>query len=211
MIDTRDALLCSQGYIIEQSVIPEKICTDAVLCLNKNPDEFYTWKDTESIRFRNWVQNFLTHTYPVFNGYGAELQVFNRYTGGVQWWHDDNSATYGYPVTGPRRIFVCCYLTDTRNGGGALKIIPDSHLGGYKSMRTAMQKVYKNGIKIPQTHDYNGETRMQYPELFNNHPSEITLNVPAGSIIAVDERMIHRTEINTRPERRTMVLWWLHL
>lgn len=194
------------GYAVYESALPELLVEQCAAEINDNPQCIFEWTSPLAQEFRLCIYNITRREGFRLDG-TAELHVFNRGIG-REWqtaWHDDDPATYGLPK-GPNRIFVCAYLTPTTHGRGALRVIPNSHKGGYGALRSQM-RAFKTWVDSYPEGKNCGWT--QFPDLYDAHPDQETITVPAGSLIVCDEKIIHGTEPNVGPNRRTMALYWL--
>ena len=195
--------LLETGYMLWPSVVPDDLRCRSIAELNIIPDEFGAWTTPLAVEFKGWLRAFLDSNNCILSD-DSDLQIFNRYTGSIQPWHDDNDGS------GRIRVFVCVYLTPTTEGRGPLKIIPMSHRNsGYESMRgEVLQQMYRQKNRLPPYENYSGKFEDDYPHLYQKHPDELIVEVPAGSVIAVNNKILHATNVHCGPERRTMVLWW---
>ncbi len=217
---TREQLL-QDGYIVFESVAPRELCEAAATIINATSEgPTFTWNDPVSLQFREWGKAFLESTGLGLHGWSADIHIFNRrpgVRGDGQFWHDDNQHNHPFYQMGPdvkegRRVFACTYFTDTFNGRAPFRVIPNSHHGGYKDFRIRFttMRLQMSGIRPPGvTEDYQGDIFADFPDMWGSHPDERVLEVPAGSIVVCDERMLHGTPMNTTTERRPMALWWL--
>lgn len=108
------------------------------------------------------------------------------------WWCWDHPVSYRRAAT---QVAVLCYLTDTSNENGALRVLPGSH---HRS--TAMH------AHLPEPH---GEDASRLPPVhpaMTDHSDQITVSVRAGDAVLLDYRLLHGTHANAGPNRRDCIL-----
>ena len=210
--------LLQDGYIHFPGAVPADLLDRCIAEINTNPDERWDWEGPLADEFRSWFRTFMDYTELSIWG-ESSLNVFNRHEGGYMWWHSDGAG--GNPAYG-RRVFCCVYMTPTYGGGG-LKVVPGSHIGAAFDKLKARQAEFiadpiHQMIQDPANPDsmiHNPEKGnllpLMYPDL---HPDlchidgEVTLEVPAGTVVIADERIWHSVAVNKRQNRRVMVMWW---
>ncbi|HZQ92188.1 MAG TPA: phytanoyl-CoA dioxygenase family protein [Terriglobales bacterium] len=116
---------------------------------------------------------------------------------GPLWWHQDWWC-WDHPVTyrkSPVQVAVLCYLCDTTQANGALRILPGSHL------------------RSSPIHALLPEAQSSTPEgPLHKHPAMIelageeTIAVSAGDAVVIDYRVLHATHANSTEMRRDCVL-----
>lgn len=197
-------ILDVHGYVKFPSVVPEHIRHYCLSMLRLRQGDSFAWPPDEGWQYSQWLDEFLRGTGLNLHN-PSSIVAFCRPVGDGMRWHDDDLR-----MAGERRAFVCTYLTPTTEGRGALRIIPGSHHGGYSTFRARMQLVRKKLSLERPFEDYRGAPSVMaaYPDVFGPHPEEQPLEVPEGSVIVCDERMIHGTVPNAGPGVRSMVMTW---
>jgi phytanoyl-CoA dioxygenase PhyH len=113
------------------------------------------------------------------------------------WWHQDWWC-WDHPVSLRRsatQVAVLCYLTQTSETNGAVRLLPGSHL---KS--TAMH------AQLPEPHgEYANGLSLDHPAMIDS-PGQVTVPVNAGDAVLLDYRLLHGTHANASPQRRDCVL-----
>lgn len=196
--------LRTQGYCVFQNVVPVTLRQAAVEEINRNPSENFIWTGPLAKQFDTWIKGFM-QTCAMGLERHAELLVFSRPVGDNMRWHDDSIG--GSPHG--RRVFSATYLTPTTEGRGPLRIIPQSFNGGYKPLQEYMERVRLTMSQLPPYQDYRGNAMEDFNDLWRDHPDQKELAVPEGSVVLVDERVLHGTSVNQGPGRRIMVLQWM--
>ena len=200
--------LSLHGFAVYESAIAKNLCDMCVDEINQKSENIFEWTTPLAQELRLCMYNILRREGLRCHG-TAELHVFNRGIG-REWqtaWHDDDPETYELPK-GPDRIFACAYLTPTTYGRGALRVIPNSHKGGYESFRCQIRAFKKWVDEYPEGKNC-GWTR--FPDLYEAHADQETVAVSSGTIVVCDEKIIHGTEPNVGQRRRTMALYWLEV
>lgn len=63
-----------------------------------------------------------------------------------------------------------------------------------------------------ESSDPNPDTRKNllddFPDLIMPIAGEVVLEMPAGTILVANERLMHGVKMNKRQGNRTMVMWW---
>lgn len=192
--------LQNNGYLVFEDVMPKDMA-EFVLCeMDSIGNGIHPWNSQISKELSDFIELFLLE-HGIDTKDRSDIFTFNRPHGEGMYWHDD---THGNTPDGGR-IFVACYLTDTRNGGGALKIIPFSHISPDVKFRDMVREAKLASINSNLSIEEN------FPDVCLTHPFEKTIGVLPGSLIVCDERMIHAVEVNSKSESRKMVLQWMWL
>ena len=208
---TNKELLSRDGYVQFPSVMPNDLRSRCVTELledttvrygDGNADGFY-WRSPLAEEFRAWFREFLAGLELDIFG-ESDFSTFNRPVGDRMYWHCDTDG--GDPNYG-RRVFCCAYLTPTTNGRGPLVVIPGSHISkNYDVLRARVRK-----FRI-ETSDPNPLTckslEVDFPDLLKPLEGQCAVEMPAGTVLVADERIIHSVAINNGPGRRIMVMWW---
>ncbi len=192
--------LRESGYVVFECVIPEQLIASSLAEINTCQDVFWMWTGQQAETFKTWLRGFVELSLPITpedgpNG-NATLHIINRNPGDSMCWHEDEDGS------NTSRIFVCCYLTPTTQGRGALKVLPflrdrDGLLEAIHCMKRDVWSGMNSDAAIAQ-----------YPILHARYPDEILVEVSAGSIVVGDRRLVHSVDANRGPGRRTMVSWW---
>ena len=204
-------LLAKYGYVQFQSVLPNDLRLRCITELLEDPsvrhgdynDENFYWRSLLAEEFRTWFREFLASLdLDIFGE--SDLGAFNRPVGDRMYWHCDSDG--GDPNYG-RRVFCCVYLTPTTYGRGPLVVIPGSHIDkNYDTLRARVRK-----FRI-ETSDPNPLTckslEVDFPDLLEPLEGQCAVDVPAGTVLVADERIIHSVAINNGPGRRVMAMWW---
>jgi hypothetical protein len=113
------------------------------------------------------------------------------------WWHQDWWC-WDHPISFARsaaQVAVLCYLSDTSERNGALRVLPGSH---HKS--TAIH------AQLPEPHgEYANGLPLDHPAM-RDSPDQITVPVQAGDAVVLDYRLLHGTHANETSDRRDCVL-----
>src|SRR5262249_36631084 len=113
------------------------------------------------------------------------------------WWHQDWWC-WDHPISfelAAPQTAVLCYLDDTNERSGALRVFSGSHHAStpIHSELPAADDVDASGL--PADHPAMG-----------NFPGQRTLSVHAGDAVALDYRLLHGTHANDGPRRRDCIL-----
>ncbi|MGX9431664.1 MULTISPECIES: phytanoyl-CoA dioxygenase family protein [Bradyrhizobium] len=109
------------------------------------------------------------------------------------WWCWDHSISFA--PTAPQ-IAILCYLSDTSDRTGALRILPGSHL---RSLPIHSE--------LPEPHSAAAEQLAPDHPALTDHEGQITLNLRRGDAVAVDYRLLHGTHPNRGLSRRDALLF----
>jgi ectoine hydroxylase-related dioxygenase (phytanoyl-CoA dioxygenase family) len=113
------------------------------------------------------------------------------------WWHQDWWA-WDHPVSfqsDPVQVALLCYLSDTTEKTGALRVIPGSHLAS----------VPLHAL-LPEAHgDESTGLDAGHPAM-RDHPAQVTVEASAGDAVVCDYRLLHGTHAHTGDYRRDCVL-----
>jgi hypothetical protein len=113
------------------------------------------------------------------------------------WWHQDWWC-WDHPISfglSPPQVAVLCYLTDTNERTGALRLLSGSH--------HASLAVHSD-LPGPDAVDASG-LPAHHPAM-SDLPGQRTLSVRAGDAVVLDYRLLHGTHPNEGPHRRDCVL-----
>jgi ectoine hydroxylase-related dioxygenase (phytanoyl-CoA dioxygenase family) len=108
------------------------------------------------------------------------------------WWCWDHPISFG--LSAPQ-VAVLCYLTDTNERNGALRVLSGSH--------HASTPVHSE-LPGPDAVDAGG-LPAHHPAM-GDLPGQRTLSVRAGDAVVLDYRLLHGTHANEAPHRRDCVL-----
>ena len=104
-------------------------------------------------------------------------------------------------------LALLCYLKPTSQEGGALRVIPGSHLHDHPlhhfhhdnpKERTIMRNKLRTG-ELPE-----------HP-LASDHPDQVAVPVAEGEVIALDSRLLHGAYPNKLNSNRNLVTFWFFL
>jgi ectoine hydroxylase-related dioxygenase (phytanoyl-CoA dioxygenase family) len=113
------------------------------------------------------------------------------------WWHQDWWC-WDHPISfrrAPTQVAVLCYLTDTNETNGALRVLPGSH---HKSMPMHGQ--------LPEPHGECANGLPLHHPAMRDCPDQMTVSVRAGDAVVLDYRLLHGTHANGTPQRRDCIL-----
>lgn len=113
------------------------------------------------------------------------------------WWHQDwwcwqHDISFKKDTT---QMALLCYLTNTNEYNGALKVLPGSH----------RQKTKLHSL-LPEAHTDKANKIKQQHAAMNNQKGQITLRMNAGDAVIIDYRLLHATHSNESALRRDCVL-----
>jgi ectoine hydroxylase-related dioxygenase (phytanoyl-CoA dioxygenase family) len=111
------------------------------------------------------------------------------------WWCWDHSISF---ASAAPQIAVLCYLTDTGEHTGALRVLPGSHL-----RRLPIH------AELPEPHSAVAEQLAPDHPALSDHEAQITVNLRRGDAAIVDYRLLHGTHPNRSQSRRDAVLFSL--
>lgn len=112
-------------------------------------------------------------------------------------WHQDWWC-WDHPISrmaAAPQVAVICYLQDVAIGGGALRVLPGSHLHS-----TVLHDV------IPEAHSLGARTLSNLHPAMQPHEGELPLEMRAGDAVVLDYRLLHGTYANMTPFRRDALL-----
>lgn len=113
------------------------------------------------------------------------------------WWHQDWWC-WDHPVSfrsAAAQVAVLCYLVDTDERNGALRVLPGSH-----RQATPLHRA------LPEPH---GDTAARLPidhPAMRNCPGQATVPAKAGDAVILDYRLLHGTHANRTDRWRDSVL-----
>ena len=116
---------------------------------------------------------------------------------GALWWHQDWWC-WDHPVSfrpAASQVALLCYLSDTSEQSGALRVLPGSHRGS--DVLHAL---------LPEAHAREADGVPAGHPAMRDHPRQVTLRAQAGDGVVLDYRLLHGTHPNRGQERRTCVL-----
>jgi hypothetical protein len=126
------------------------------------------------------------------SGYISTKEAHSR----ALWWHQDwwcwEHPLSFRPTTA--QVAVLCYLEDTSEDNGALRVLPRSHHHSLP-LHALLSQAHAQGDQLPPDH-----------AVFSDQPGQITLGARAGDAIALDYRLLHGTHPNASTERRDCLL-----
>lgn len=121
-------------------------------------------------------------------------------------WHQD-CYYWNDPIScapWPQHLFMKYYLSDTSPENGCLKIIPGTHCRRI-DLHDQLQKLNERDIYIQN----GSESKREFDAAFSDHPDQVDVCVPAGSLVIRDARLLHAVRKNYTDTRRTMLLVWI--
>lgn len=113
------------------------------------------------------------------------------------WWHQDWwcwDHAVSYSRTAPQ-VAILCYLSDTSQRNGALRVLPGSHL------RSAPIHAV-----LPEAHGQAAVGLAPGHIAMSDLPEQATLCLRAGDAVAVDYRLLHGTHGNASDARRDCII-----
>ena len=113
------------------------------------------------------------------------------------WWHQDWWC-WDHPASlapEPSQVAVLCYLADTDNRNGALRVLPGSHRTS-TPLHALVEEAHAEDA---------GELAPTHPAM-SDHPGQVTLALRAGDAVVIDYRLLHGTHANATEARRDCVL-----
>lgn len=113
------------------------------------------------------------------------------------WWHQDWWC-WEHPVSyrrEPAQVALLCYLTETDDRHGALRVLPGSH------PRSAPVHA-----ALPEAHSEASTALDPKHVVMSDQPGQVTLALRAGDAVVLDYRLLHGTCANAGPHRRDCLL-----
>ena len=113
------------------------------------------------------------------------------------WWHQDWWC-WDHPLSYRRaasQVALLCYLEDTDEYNGALRVLPGSHL-----------KSFPIHAVLPEAHGHVAEEIEPGHIALRDLSGQVTLRLNAGDAVAIDYRLLHGTHGNASRTRRDCVL-----
>lgn len=111
------------------------------------------------------------------------------------WWCWDAPESYAEL---PMQIGLLCYLQDTHQTNGALRVIPGSH----RRMHELHHEFAKRNKK--ELRAGNNESDL----MFQNRDDQRTVEVKAGDVVIFDARLMHSAHPNSSDAARQLVTLW---
>lgn len=108
------------------------------------------------------------------------------------WWCWDHASSYRRPAP---QVATLCYLSDTDEHNGALRVLPGSHL------RSAPIHAL-----LPEAHGQAVEGLSPGHIATSDLTGQVTLCLKAGDAVAIDYRLLHGTHENSSNTRRDCIL-----
>lgn len=108
------------------------------------------------------------------------------------WWCWDNPVTYRKAAS---QVAFLCYLEDTDEHNGALRLLPGSHL-----QSSPIHAV------LPEAHGHTAEEIEPGHIALSDLSGQVTLRLNAGDAAVIDYRLLHGTHGNASGVRRDCVL-----
>jgi phytanoyl-CoA dioxygenase PhyH len=111
-------------------------------------------------------------------------------------WHQDWWC-WDHPVSlrrEPVQVALLCYLCDTDERNGALRVMPCSHHGSVP-LHATLADLPSQEAELPLGHAAMGD-----------QPGQLTIRARAGDAVVLDYRLLHGTHPNESAERRDCVL-----
>jgi hypothetical protein len=112
------------------------------------------------------------------------------------WWHQDWWC-WQHPVSWCSRapqVALLCYLSDTSEARGALRVLPGSH-----------RRSLPLHALLPAAHAVGAQLPCDHPAM-SDQVGQKTLCVRTGDAVVLDYRLLHGTHANMAAERRDCVL-----
>lgn len=113
------------------------------------------------------------------------------------WWHQDWWC-WDHPVSfrrAPAQVAVLCYLSDTDDRSGALRVLPGSHC-----CSTPLHNI------LPEAHGHDvNSVPAAHPAMCDAH-GQVTIEACAGDAVLIDYRLLHGTHANLSAARRDCIL-----
>ncbi len=112
------------------------------------------------------------------------------------WWHQDWWCWH-HPVSlrpEAPQVALLCYLGDTSERNGALRVLPGSHHRSH-ALHEALPHAHAEGEQLAPGH-----------AAFADQPGQVTLHARAGDAVVIDYRLLHSAHANLSAERRDCVL-----
>jgi ectoine hydroxylase-related dioxygenase (phytanoyl-CoA dioxygenase family) len=122
---------------------------------------------------------------------------------GALWWHQDWWC-WDHPVSlrpAAAQVALLCYLGDTSERSGALRVLPGSH---HRSV--GLHAVLPEAHAAAAAAAAEGEALPSGHAALSDQPGQVTLGVKAGDAVVLDYRLLHGTHANASGERRDCVL-----
>jgi hypothetical protein len=113
------------------------------------------------------------------------------------WWHQDWWC-WDHPVSfrrAPAQVAVLCYLSDTDERNGALRVLPGSHCGATPLHRA-----------LPEAHGHDANAVPAAHPAMCDVDGQVTIEAKAGDAVLIDYRLLHGTHANMSAERRDCIL-----
>jgi len=108
------------------------------------------------------------------------------------WWCWDHAVSYGRAAT---QVATLCYLSETNQHNGALRVLPGSHL------RSAPIHAV-----LPEAHGQAMVGLAPGHIAMSDLPDQATLCLQSGDAVAVDYRLLHGTHGNASDARRDCII-----
>jgi hypothetical protein len=115
----------------------------------------------------------------------------------VLWWHQDWWC-WDHPVSfarAPAQVAVLCYLSDTDDRSGALRILPGSHCAS-----TPLHGA------LPEAHGHDANAVLASHPAMSDVDGQVTIAARAGDAVLIDYRLLHGTHANMSADRRDCIL-----
>ena len=108
------------------------------------------------------------------------------------WWCWDHPISFGLAAP---QVAVLCYLADTDEKNGALRVLPGSH---HASMPIHSE--------LPESDSVGADGLPAHHPAMSDLPGQRTLSVRAGDAVVLDYRLLHGTHANDGSHRRDRIL-----
>jgi ectoine hydroxylase-related dioxygenase (phytanoyl-CoA dioxygenase family) len=108
------------------------------------------------------------------------------------WWCWDHPVSFRPAAS---QVALLCYLSDTSEQSGALRVLPGSHRGS--DVLHAL---------LPEAHAQEADGVPAGHPAMRDHPRQVTLRARAGDGVVLDYRLLHGTHPNRGRDRRASVL-----
>jgi ectoine hydroxylase-related dioxygenase (phytanoyl-CoA dioxygenase family) len=113
------------------------------------------------------------------------------------WWHQDWWC-WDHPISfalAAPQIAVLCYLSNTSDETGALRVLPGSHL-----------RSLPIHAELPEPHSTAAEQLAPDHPALNHIEGQVTLSLSRGDAVVIDYRLLHGTHPNHSSSRRDALL-----
>ena len=113
------------------------------------------------------------------------------------WWHQDWWC-WDHPISfrrAPAQVALLCYLADTNDRCGALRVLPGSH-----RRNTPIHAI------LPEAHGHGANCVPEAHPAMRDADGQVTIEACAGDAVLIDYRLLHGTHANLSAGRRDCIL-----